>query len=199
MTKLDFLEALNKKLKGLPEKEVEDRLSFYIEMIDDRIEEGIPEEEAVAQIGSVNKIAEQIISDIPLKEIAKKRIKPQKRFKAWEIVLIALGSPVWIPLLIAAVIVILALYIVLCSLIASAWAVFASVAACAPAGVVAGIMLAFTSSALPGIALVGAGLVCAGLAIFAFWGCKEATVGTAKLTKRIFVGIKKALVKKEKA
>lgn len=199
MTKLDFLEALNKKLKGLPEKEVEDRLSFYIEMIDDRIEEGIPEEEAVAQIGSVNKIAEQIISDIPLKEIAKKRIKPQKRFKAWEIVLIALGSPVWIPLLIAAVIVILALYIVLWSLIASAWAVFASIAACAPAGVVAGIMLAFTSSALPGIALVGAGLVCAGLAIFAFWGCKEATVGTAKLTKRIFVGIKKALVKKEKA
>ena len=73
MTKLEFIEALNKNLCGLPEKEVDDRLNFYIEMIDDIIEEGLSEEEAIAKIGSVDEIADQIIADIPFTKIAKKK------------------------------------------------------------------------------------------------------------------------------
>ena len=199
MTKYDFIEALEKKLSGLPEKEVDDRLSFYIEMIDDRIEEGIPEEEAVAQIGSVDEIAEQIISDIPFKAIAKKRLKNKKGIKAWEIVLLALGSPIWIPLLAAAFVIILSLYIVLWSLVISLLAVFISVLACAFAGIIAGGWFAITGNLLQGIAIIGAGIFCAGLSIFLFFGCKAATKGTAKLSKNIAVGIKKLFIKKEEA
>lgn len=199
MTKYDFIEALEKKLSGLPEKEVDDRLSFYIEIIDDKIEEGIPEEEAIAQIGSVDDIAEQIISDIPFKAIAKKRMKNKKRLKTWEIVLLALGSPVWIPLLAAAFVIILSIYIVLWSLVISLYAVFVSFIAFAFAGIIAGVIFAATGTVLQGIAIIGAGIFCAGLSIFLFFACKSATKGTAKLSKNIAVGIKKLFIKKEEA
>ena len=44
MTKINFILLLSEKLKNLPEKEVEERLSFYSEMIEDRMEEGFSEE-----------------------------------------------------------------------------------------------------------------------------------------------------------
>ena len=38
MNKSEFLEELRKGLAGLPKDDVEERLTFYGEMIDDRIE-----------------------------------------------------------------------------------------------------------------------------------------------------------------
>ena len=199
MTKLKFLMSLHDKLSDLPQDEVEERLNFYSEMIEDRIEEGLSEEKAVAAVGSVEEIAAQIASDISLSNIAKERIKPKRRLKAWEIVLLVLGAPIWLSLAIAAFAVILSLYVVVWSLIVSLWAVFGSFVACAFAGVACGFGFAFGGKALSGIALVGAGLVLAGLSIFTFYGCKAATEGTVLLTKKIVLGIKKRLTKKEEA
>ena len=47
MRKQEFLTELRKGLSGLPQDDIEERLSFYSEMIDDQIEEGLAEEEAV--------------------------------------------------------------------------------------------------------------------------------------------------------
>ena len=47
MTKQDFLCALQKRLSGLPMRELEERLGFYGEMIDDRMEDGLSEADAV--------------------------------------------------------------------------------------------------------------------------------------------------------
>ena len=44
MNKQEFLAKLQTNLSGLPEKEVQDSLGFYSEMIDDRMEEGLSEE-----------------------------------------------------------------------------------------------------------------------------------------------------------
>ncbi len=41
MTKQEFIAELRKGLSGLPKKELEERLTFYSEMIDDRMEEGL--------------------------------------------------------------------------------------------------------------------------------------------------------------
>ena len=65
-------------------------------------------------------------------------------------------------------------------------------------GFAAGIGFAISLNSLGGVALIGAGLVCAGLAIFLFYGCKEATKGTALLTQKIALGIKKCFVGKER-
>ena len=82
MNKNEFIEQLRLKLSELPKREVQDRLDFYIEMIDDRMEEGISEEEAVRDIGSVDEIAKQIAADISVKKIDKEKFKRRKRIKA---------------------------------------------------------------------------------------------------------------------
>ena len=63
MTKKEFLSKLRRKICRLPHKEISERLGFYNEIIDDKIEEGIPEKEAVAGVGNIEDIAAQILSD----------------------------------------------------------------------------------------------------------------------------------------
>ena len=197
MLKQEFLHELRDKLMGLPKQELEERLTFYSEIIDDRIEDGITEEQAVLDIGSVDCIASQIISDIPLSKLAKERIKPKRKMKAWEIVLLALGSPIWLSLAIAALAIVISLYAVLWSAILSIWAIFASLVACSLGGLTVGILFIFGDNALTGLAVLGASVFCAGAAILAFFGCKAATKGIILLTKKIALGIKKCFVKKE--
>ena len=45
MDKKAFLAQLRSQLSGLPQNDIEDRLIFYSEMIDDIMEEGITEED----------------------------------------------------------------------------------------------------------------------------------------------------------
>ena len=56
MNKVEFLEQLRRGLNGLPQEEIEERVTFYSEMIDDRIEEGFSEEEAVEDSEVVNSV-----------------------------------------------------------------------------------------------------------------------------------------------
>ena len=205
MNKSEFLAELRSRLVGLPQNEIEERISFYSEMIDDRVEEGATEEDAVAGIGSIDEIVAQILEDVPLWSIVKEKVKKKREktekkrrsLKAWEIVLIVLGFPVWLPLLIAAFAVILSLYLTLWALVISLWAVFVSLAACGLAGIVAGVGYAILVKPIDGILLVATGLVCSGLAIFAFIGCKATTKGTARLTKKMIFGIKHLFVGKD--
>ena len=199
MTKLEFALELTGRLSFLPWEETEERVNFYSEMIDDRMEEGFSEEEAVAQIGSVEEIAAQILADTPFAKLVREKLKPKKGKRAWEIVLLALGSPIWLSLGIAALAVALSLYISLWAVIISLWAGFASLAACGFGGVMGGIVIALGGHRLTGIAVVGAGFVCAGLSVFAFYGCKAATKGTIFLTKKLAVWMKNSLAKKEGA
>jgi uncharacterized membrane protein len=199
MTKHEFITQLRVKLSGLPEREVEERLDFYAEMIDDCIEDGRTEEEAVAQIGSVDEVASQIVADIPLLAIAKKKIKPARRLKTWEIVLLCVGSPVWVPLLIAAPAVAFALYVSLWAVIVSLWAAFGSLVGGAFAGIASGLALSMGANVPAGLALIGAGVVCAGLSIFVFFGCKAATRGVVVLAGKTVLTIKRLFIKKEGA
>ena len=197
MTRNEFLDKLKKGLSGLPDEDVDRGVEFYGEMIDDRTEDGLSEEEAVADIGSVEEAISQILSEIPLTRLIKEKVKPKGKLRAWEIVLIALGSPIWLSLLIAAFAVILSVYVVIWSVIASLWAVFASLLAVALGGFIIGVAAAVKVNAFSGIAIIGAALVCAGISIFMFFGCVAATKGTAWLTKKIALGIKKCFAKKE--
>lgn len=198
MTKQEFIAALRQRLHGLPQRDIEERLSFYGEMIDDHMEDGQEEAEAVAAIGSVEEIAAQIISDTPFARIAKERIRPKRRLRGGEIALLVLGSPLWLSLVIAAFAVAFSVFITLWAVVASVWAAFASVAACGPAGILTGAVIALGGKGASGVALLGAGLACSGLAILLLFGCRAATSGCVLLTRRIALGIKKCFVGKEK-
>ena len=197
MTKTEFILTLDQLISGLPADEVEDRLDFYSEMIDDLMEEGLTEAEAVAKLGNVHDVAEQIIRDTPFSKIVKAKMKQKRKVGAGEILLLILGFPLWFPLLIAAFAVILSLYLSLWTVVISLWAVEISLGASVLGCIAGGAILAGTGKYLSGFALVGAALVVAGLAIFFFFACKYATIGTALLGKKIALGIKKSFVKKE--
>lgn len=184
MTKEAFLSRLGELLADLPGEEVEERLRFYGEMIDDRMEEGLSQDAAVSAVGNVEQIADQIRLEympvLPLPAVQ----KPPRKW--WVILLLILGSPIWASLGIAALVVTLALYVSLWSVIISMWAVFGAFVGCAVYGIVAGIAYACAGNVLPGVALLGAGLTCAGLGILLFYGCKAATSGTVTLTGKVF-------------
>jgi len=199
MNKQKFLAELEAGLSGLPQDEIRERLMFYSEMIDDRMEEGLSEEDAVSGIGSVEEIVSQIIGEVPFGKLVKEKVTPKRTLKAWEIVLLVLGSPLWLTLLISAAIVLLAAYIVVLSLIICLWAVEVSFAACSLAGIASFFVVILRGNAEMGIAMLGAGAFFAGVSILLFFGCKKSTQAIIRLTKKMTLGIKSPFVGKEKA
>ena len=198
MLKQEFLNALRDRLTGLPQADIEERLTFYGEMIDDRMEEGLSEEEAVAQMGTVDEVVSQIVAETPLTKIVKEKIKPKRKMRAWEIVLLVLGFPLWFPLLITAFVLILVFFIVLWTLVICLWAIELALWTGAIGALVGAVGFFITQWTILGIASLGAALILAALSILLFFVCKAATVGTAKLAKGIVHGVKRLFVGKEK-
>ena len=111
MTKKEFLAALRRKLRTVPQAELRERLGFYSEIIDDKMEEGLTEGEAVADAGNVDEIAEQILAEV---EIPKAKAKAPA--SPWQIILLIIGSPVWLSILIS-------VYAVIWSVVITLWAI----------------------------------------------------------------------------
>lgn len=199
MTKIKFILALHDKLSHLPQSEVEERLNFYSEMIEDRMEDGLSEEEAVLAVGEVDEIAEQIISEIFPSKTTNEKPSEKRKLKAWEIVLLSIGAPVWLPIIIAAVAVIISLYASVWAVTVSLWAVFISLVGCVLGGTVSGIGFILTGYTLSGIAVAGASIFLCGLCIFTFCGCKGVTKGIVLLTKKTALSVKGHFSKKEEA
>lgn len=150
MNRLEFINELGAALSALPPDEVQKALSYYVESIDDRMEDGMSEEEAIASLGAIPELAENILAqqeqeplhppvapeptvEFIISEPETPVIPPaKKRIPAWAIVLLILGSPVWLSLGLGAVIVALALYI-------TAWALLGSLVIIAGALIVGGI------------------------------------------------------------
>lgn len=199
MSRQEFFEQLRKGLSGLPKDDIEERLAFYNEIIEDQMEEGLSEEDAVSAVGSVDEIVLQVIAETPLVKIAKERIKSKRHLSAGEIVLLALGSPIWLSFGIAAAAVILSLYVSLWAAIISLWAVFASFSGCFIGGVLACVIFTIGGNSASGLAMLAAGIVCAGVAIFVFYGCKAATKGALILARKTATWTKNCFIKKEAA
>jgi uncharacterized membrane protein len=197
MKKPEFTAALRKRLSGLPKKELEESISFYHEMIDDRIEEGMGEQEAIADIGGVDKVASEIVESITLSRLVKERIKPNRALKVWEIVLILLGSPIWLAIAVSLAAAFFAIFASLWAGIVSVWAAELSVAVCGLAGVLFSFFLVGTGTTYQGLLLLGGGLFCAGLSYFGFILCKCLTVLLGKLCKLFVLFVKSLFVEKE--
>ncbi|MBO5076780.1 MAG: DUF1700 domain-containing protein [Clostridia bacterium] len=199
MLKTEFLEQLRAGLAGLPQEDIDGRVAFYSEMIDDRMEEGLSEEEAVAGAGKISDIVTETLNDIPLKKIVKENMAIKRSRSGWEIALLILGFPLWFPLLVAAVAILFSLYIVLWSLVITLWAIEMSFWACALAGLVMAVFYGIKGDLLPCLALLGLGLFAAGLSILLFFGCVAASKGMIPLTKTILRGFKKLFIRKERS
>ena len=171
MNKQEYLTAIREKIKAMPAEDIERFTDYYSEMIDDRIEDGLSEDDAVADMVSPDDAVEQILSDMPLAKIVKEKIKPKHELKAWEVILIILGSPVWIPLLITAAVLLLT------------------------CGIVSVIPLFIAHCPYAAFLMLGAALIGTGIAILFIVSVKPVTVGIFKVCKASVNGIKRMFVK----
>lgn len=133
MKREEFIEALKLALKDLPEQEIQSSLAYFNEMIDDRIDEGMTEEEAVADMGPVNDIAAKLLMENQtLVNRVKDKLIPKRRLATWEIILLILGFPIWGSLLLAAVAILFSMVVAV-----------ASIGIGAIAGILAGLAMLF--------------------------------------------------------
>ena len=197
MNRAEFLNALREKLSGLPAEELEERLSFYAEAMDDRIEDGYSEEAAAAEIGTPEEIAAQIIAEIPLSRLVREKVGARKKRRTWQTVLLAVGAVVWVPLLIAFLAVIFSLYIALWAVVISLYAVCLALAAVGVCALPGAVLLAVRGNLPAAAAFLGAGIFCAGLAILMFFLCRGITKGVIKLTGYMIRKIKTLLFRKK--
>lgn len=197
MSREEFLTEIQKRLSGLPQADMDERLAFYREMIEDRVEEGITEEDAVAEIGTVDLVVEQIMSETPLTRIVKEKVRPKRKLRAWEIVLLVLGAPVWIPLAAAAIVVVVAAYLVIWTAAICVYAADISMAGGTLAGVIS--MVPYLKMGnLAGVGFAaGMGLACGGAAILLFFASEWITKSILELSKRILIRIKALFIGRE--
>lgn len=62
MNKQEFLIELKQHLKGIAPEDISGSIEYYSEMIDDAVEDGMTEEEAVASLGDMDEIERQLRS-----------------------------------------------------------------------------------------------------------------------------------------
>ena len=198
MSRDAFIGELRHRMAGLPQQTVERTVEYYSELIADSVEDGLSEEEAVARLGSLDEIVANVVKDTPLTQIVQTRVqeKKAKGVSGWLILLLVLGAPVWLPLLIAVLAVIFALYIALWAVVVSLWAAVAAVILAGIAAIVGGIVELCRLHLAQGLVLLGGGLMCLGLCVVAFLLMKLITLGTVKLCKLLWTGVKSLFVGK---
>jgi uncharacterized membrane protein len=195
MTKAEFLTQLQAALSSLPKQEVEHSLSFYAEMIDDRIEDGMSEQEAVAQLDSIDQIAAQIIAEAPFVSRTVAKAKSKGSNLVLIIILLVVLSPIWLSLGLSLFFTALGILISIWAVIISFWAAVLALGVTGVAGLVALIYLIFTGHPVSGVLAAGGGLICIGLAIFAFFGVLALTKAFAKFNVFMVLKLKSLFVR----
>lgn len=193
MTKYEFNESLRVKLYGVPAEEINKSIEYYDEMIDERIDSGMSEEEAVNAAGPIDDIVKEILSGTGMPVIIKEKVV-KKKLSALEIILLILGSPIWLSIMIALASVVLCVYISIWAVVISICAAALAFAVCTIGGIALFFFMLFGGNAATGILSLGAGLVLGGLTILSFFACKYLIKGAIWLGKKIWLGIKLCFV-----
>ncbi len=185
MNKRRFLIKLKRALWGCPPSEIKSRLAFYSEMIDDRVEEGRTEKEAILEIGKPEEIAKDI-----REELSERPKKEKRPFGTVAKILIVLGSPIWLSLLVAAAAiafslaisafaVVFSVFVCLFAALISLYAVVLSLGVSGLACIAGGVACLFTGRFTEMLIALGAGFVLAAVCIWLFIVC--APIGNAIL------------------
>lgn len=196
MTKEVFLRELESRLHQLPADEINRQKAYYEELLADMMEDGISEEDAVAKLGDLSEIVNEILRDTPLPTLVKTRLRPKHGWTVAAITVAILGSPIWVSLLFALVCTIGAMILAFFSIIL---ALFLSVIALALAGVMVIIHGFGLFAANAGLAVfsIGAGFIMLGLVCLSFLAAKYASIGLYRGGRWLVRAAKGLLIKKE--
>ena len=73
MKKETYFQKLYQLLRALPDCDRNTIVAFYQEIVEDKMESGLSEEEAVASLGDVNQLAQKILLENPQRRPSLKR------------------------------------------------------------------------------------------------------------------------------
>lgn len=196
MNKAEFLAALRERLSGLPEEDFNRSVDYYTEMIDDRVEDGMSEEEAVACLGSMDEIITQILSEVSLPKLVKEKVKPKRALAVWEIILIIISAPIWFPIVLSVVTTILSAYLSIWMMVLSLYLLDLSIAISGIAFIGLAIAELLKGAFAVFGALLGFGLVALGVSILLFFTFNLITKGIIYISKKVLLGIKSLFIRK---
>lgn len=182
MNRQTFLDGLRSALNQLPADEIEKTLSYYGEIIDDRIEDGMSEDEAVASMEPIEVLASRVINDAPPMNKAVRKAKASGIPTGVWVVLTIIGFPIWFPLLIAIFAVLFSVFVALIAIIVALFAVVIGLGLGGIVTVITGIAAGWLTGPVA-LLMIGAGLLITGLAILLAFP-------VAYLIKGVWAGIK---------
>ncbi len=182
MNKNEFTRELKSKINHLPKAERRKILQYYYEMISERMDDGMTEAEAIDALGNLDELFAEYAPTVK---------EPEKgvKLRAWHIIMLIVGSPLWISMVAALLCIILAFYIVIWAVVIVFYAVFAAFAVSAVACFIASFICLFTGSPALFFAYMGASCILSGLAILWFMLSTLVAKGITKLTGKSAKGI----------
>lgn len=197
MLKSEFLKQLENRLVGIPKEDLNRTIDYYNEIISDKQEDGMSEEEAINSLGSIDEIVKDILNEIPIKKLVKEKLQLNRKLKTWEIVLLSATSIIWVPIAIVMFAVILVLYVCLWSGVISLGAAAISCLASSFIAIIGSIDF-ITGNVCNGLFLIGTGIASLGigvlLGILTFKFAKIMVI----VCKKIILKIKSLFIRGEK-
>ena len=155
MTKLEFINALGDELTTMPREEAKKVLEYYLESVDDRMEDGMTEEKAIDALGPIPELAQRALEEyrqenavLPVPKAPVPEVEvvfeapPKRKLPVWAIILLIIGSPIWLGIGLGIGGAFLGIYI-------SLWAILASLLFSAGAFLICGAIGAVASWFLP--------------------------------------------------
>ncbi len=196
MTKEVFLRELTRGLQQLPPEEVKRQRAYYEELLADMMEDGIDEEAAVAKLGDVSEIVEEILRNTPLPTLVKTRLKPRNGWTTAAVVGAILGAPIWLSLLLALVMTVFAVCVSFGAVIVAAFAVVFALAIAGVGIIIRGVTL-FSLGGGYVIFSIGSGLLLLGLFCLSFLAAKYAAMGLFRGGRWLFRTVKGLFIVRE--
>ncbi len=199
---MNFCSFLEKEFLICRIRKLKSRLLSMTNAFDDRIEDGMSEQEAVANLGEIERIAENIVTGISIPSLVKEKIKTsheKSRNKTLWFVLAICGFPVWVPLVIAFSAVILAVYVVIWSAIVTLYATLAALAVSGIGGIISGAVCCINADSATGIAVIGMSIASIGLFVMSFKPVLWITKKLIELTERFIKKIKSLFISRKEA
>ncbi len=200
MNKSDFLVTLRSELERQSISNIDNMIEYYDEMICDRIEDGMTEEEAVGSMDSIEEIVKEAVLDksVPAlvrEKVQKSREKAKSKGHEWIwITLAVLGFPVWFPILLTVIILLFVFFMVFWILVATVFIVLLAIGFSAIACLVAAFTVFFGLIPFPTFLLaIGAALALGGICVLLWKPLVAFAKAAGKTFGKIIVSIKKKI------
>ncbi|MCR5310495.1 MAG: DUF1700 domain-containing protein [Lachnospiraceae bacterium] len=201
MNKQEYLNALRDALEKQSISNIDNMIEYYDEMICDRMEDGMSEEDAVNSMDSITDIVHEAVLDKSVPTLVKEKVKKSRdkaksEGKEWIWILLAvLGFPVWFPLVFTFAILLFVFFLVFWILVGTLFIIVLALGISAVACFLTSFTVLFGYISFPGFVVsLGGALALAGITILLWKPIVAFAKVAAGFFKDIIISIKKKFI-----